>query len=155
VRRAVLEVAPNPTPGLDAMACIRAFSLAVAAALAAAALSPGRAGDWPPAAYVVTDGARIEAPLTRAQPDPARGAAVAADPARGGCDGCHGAQGRAIDPATDPAALRLWIVNAAILRPGLTDHAFYDLAEADPAAPTRLTAQEVEDLVAHLTARAR
>lgn len=106
-------------------------------------------------AYVVSDGARIEAPLTRAQPDPARGAAVAADPARGGCDGCHGALDRTIDPATDPAELRLWIVNGSILRPDLADHAFYDLEKSDPAAPTRLTAQEIEDLVAHFTARAR
>jgi hypothetical protein len=106
-------------------------------------------------AYVVSDGARIEAPLTRAPGDPARGAAAAADPARAGCELCHGDDGLAIDPAMDPAALRLWIVNGAILRPDLPDHAFYDLAQADPAAPTRLTAQEVEDLVAHFTARAR
>jgi mono/diheme cytochrome c family protein len=138
------------------MARRRAFFLAVAAAaLAPAAPAPGRAGDWPPVAYVVSDGARIEAPLTRAQPDPMRGAAVAADPARGGCDACHGAQGRIFDRGMDPAALRLWIVTGSILRPDLADHAFYDLAEADPAAPTRLTAQEVEDLVAHYTARAR
>jgi hypothetical protein len=134
----------------------RALSLHVAAAaLALAPGAPGRAGDWPPLAYTVTDGARIEAPLTRAQPDAARGAAAAADPARGGCDLCHGAGRRAIDPAIDPGALRLWIVNGGVLRPDLADHAFYDLAEADPAAPTRLTAQEVEDLVAHFTTRAR
>jgi mono/diheme cytochrome c family protein len=135
----------------------RAFALSSAPAAALAFLAPqdATAGDWPPVAYTVSDGARIEAPLTRAPGDPARGAALAADPARGGCDGCHGAGGKAIGPAADPAILRLWIVNAAILRPALTGHAFYGLSEADPAAPTRLTAQEVEDLVAHLTARAQ
>jgi hypothetical protein len=125
-------------------------TLAAALALAAAA-APAAAGDWPPVAYVVADGRAIPAPLSPAPPDPAAGAAVAADPARGGCDGCHAA-----GPAeTDPATLRLWVVNGAILREGLAGHAFYDLSEDDPAAPTRLTAREVEDVVAHFAARAR
>jgi sulfur-oxidizing protein SoxX len=132
--------------------------LMIAAALCAHAAA---AGDRNPVAYTVINAAEIPTPLSAAPADAARGAAIAADPARGGCLACHGDAARTpplrrIAPRLSEAALRLAVVNAAIRNPALADHAFYDVAQpaADGEAPpeTRLTAGEVEDIVAWLSA---
>ncbi|SEA19763.1 c-type cytochrome [Rubrimonas cliftonensis] len=129
-----------------------------ALALLAGAAAPTLAGDARPTAYVVRDAAAIDRPLTETAPDAADGAATAAV----FCAGCHGAGAApALSAAVagrDAPALRLAIVNLAVARPEIEGHAFYDLPPFDPEAAamptTALTAQEVEDLVAHLLALA-
>ncbi len=133
--------------------------LMIAAALCAHAAA---AGDRNPVAYTVINAAEIPTPLSAAPADAARGAAIAADPARGGCLGCHGDDAQApplgrIARRLSEAALRLGVVNAAIRNPTLADHAFYDVAQpggAEGEAPpeTRLRADEIEDIVAWLSA---
>jgi sulfur-oxidizing protein SoxX len=115
-------------------------------------------GDRAPVAYTVVDGAAIPEPLTETPGDAARGAEIAADPARGGCLACHDGEA-SLDGAgaRQPSGrLRLMVVNYAILDPDVGKPAFYDIPEPaglDDAAPppeTRLTAAEVEDVVAWL-----
>lgn len=130
-------------------------SLALWLVLLAAAAT---AGDREPAAYVVVDGVSIPEPLTGAPGDAARGAAVAADPARGGCLACH--RGAAaldgVGSRLDAGRLRLMVVNYALVDPGVAKPAYYDIPDADghddaaPLPETRLTAGDVEDVVAWL-----
>jgi sulfur-oxidizing protein SoxX len=129
-----------------------------AAALAALAALAAAAGDRAPVAYVVVDAAAIPAPLTDAPGDAARGAEAAADPLRGGCAGCHdgaAAPDRAAMAALPEGRLRLAIVDLAVLDPAAAEHAFYDIVPdeaGERVAETRLTAQEVEDVIAWLRA---
>jgi sulfur-oxidizing protein SoxX len=138
------------------------FLAALAALLAALLAAPVAAegGDRRPVAYVVVDGAAIPDPI--APPgDPVRGAALAADPERAGCLGCHdGVSAPAlagVGARREAGVLRLSVVNLGVLRPEVEGHAFYHVlapGEAPEAqvGETRLTAQEVEDLVAWLAA---
>lgn len=130
--------------------------LAVIVALLAAAAAA--AGDRDPVAYVVVDGAAIPEPLTETPGDPARGAEIAADPARGGCLGCHAGPTRldGVGARLPTPRLRLMMVNYGLVDGDVDKPAFYDMPEtgdADDAAPlpeTRLTAGEIEDVVAWL-----
>ena len=138
----------------------------LAAALLLAAPAPAAAGDRAPVAYTVVDGAEIPEPIA-ALGDPRRGAEIATDPERGGCLGCHALGGRVAPDAAFGAPLdgvgarrssgflRLSVVNYAILEPSVGGHAFYDVIERDAPdleiGATRLTAQEIEDLVAWLS----
>ncbi len=128
--------------------------LVCAAALAGSATL---AGDRNPAAFTVVDGTEIPDPLAEAG-DPARGAAVAADPALGGCLACHGADGPAgalsgLAERRSVGRLRLSLVDLGLIAPGVEGHAFYvPVGAADGPEPprTRLTAQEIEDVLAWL-----
>lgn len=131
--------------------------------------------------YVITDGARIEESLTGAPADPARGRALYADAERAGCAVCHGMPGetgavRISVPGADgepelrpvprlgdvgarlPAGeIRLWIVAPEALEPEAAMPAFYAAGQRrgaeDPLyGGPRLTAGEIEDLVAYLSA---
>ena len=142
---------------------LRAARPLASALLASIPLAPCvAAGDRAPVAYTVVDGASIPEPLGGLAGDAARGAAVATDPERGNCLGCHGETAAplpALAAGRGAGRLRLAVVNLAILDPGIADHAFYDVADLGEApealvGTTRLTAQAVEDVVAWLRAGA-
>lgn len=130
-------------------------------------LEEARLAATPPAvSYVIVDGAGVPEPLVKdGAPDLERGAQVFAADDRGGCVACHrlGDQGGGAGPALDGvgvrlplAALRLWIVNPAALAEVPGKPAYFSVFDPPPDADapvTRLTAQEVEDLVAFLAAQ--
>lgn len=102
--------------------------------------------------YVIEDASRIPESLTGEPGDPARGRALYEAPMRGGCTACH---------ATLPgegltaAEIRLWIVAPAVADPGTEMPPYfaagYREAVDDPLhGGPRLTAGEIEDLVAYL-----
>ncbi|MCI4662591.1 MAG: c-type cytochrome [Neomegalonema sp.] len=114
--------------------------------------------------YEIIDGERINDPLTDTPPDAERGRALFADINEAGCLSCHrvsgmGGMGRALDGIADrvsPAALRLWLVNPKIRQPQTSMPAYYEIAGQDPQAEDftgepRLSAQQIEDLIAFLT----
>lgn len=130
-------------------------------------------------AYVIADGARIAESLTGAAGDAARGRALYADAERAGCAVCHGEPGQAgavrisvpgpdgepeertvpdlgaVGRRLDPGEIRLWIVAPRALLPDAAMPAFYAAGQRrapdDPLyGGPRLTAAEVEDLVAYL-----
>lgn len=124
------------------------------------------AGDRQPVAYVVVDARAIPEPLA-GPGDAVRGRAVATDPTRGACFACHAAPGAGTPGVVgaaplaeaaaglDAGALRLAVVHLPIRDPAVEGHAFYDVSDVGEVADervgeTRLTAQEVEDLVAWL-----
>lgn len=118
-----------------------------------------------PFAYDIVDGFEIPEPLGGVAGDPARGPAVA----EAHCMACHAMPGEGdpegrqsltvLSAGFSPGRLRLAIVHLGLLNPGQDDHAFYDLPPFDPTADappaTRLTAEEVEALVAWLSRPAR
>jgi len=93
----------------------------------------------PAAAYVVLDGARIETPLAPGPADPARGAALFADPEAAGCVVCHAAPGLARLDAI-PRLLRERLPRPAAAPPAeaeaaaVPEDAFADATESAPAA---------------------
>lgn len=132
-----------------------------AAALALASIAAGAAtAHAEPAAYAIVGGAEVPEPLTASPGDGERGAAIAADPDRGGCLSCHGEGGdaapaRALAAGLSTGAIRLAVIDLSARRPALDGHAWYDVI--DVGAPgsvgeTRLSAQEVEDVIAWLLA---
>ncbi|MGF1552830.1 MAG: c-type cytochrome, partial [Paracoccaceae bacterium] len=162
----------RPSAGAAASAMLAAVSLLAATGLAAAG-PPFPGASAPFVAYTVVDGARIEPSLTGVPGGRAAGRRLYADP-RAGCVTCHGlpeaaAAGRAPFataprpgvPALDgvggrlgAGAVRLWLVAPGFLAPGI-EHSVYAVGQrTDPADPfwggPRLTAAEVEDLVAFL-----
>ncbi len=125
-----------------------------------------RAAAPPAVSYVIVDGGGIAEPLAGTDaPDPERGRSVLLAPDRGNCVACHrlGDDGGGAGPALDGVgvrltvgALRLWVVNPAALTEAPDKPAYFSVFDPPPeaAAPeTRLTAQEVEDLVAYLAAQ--
>lgn len=140
----------------------RSSRSALAALLIAAA--PVRAEPIVP--YTVTDGARIESSLTGRAGDPRAGAALVwHDAARTRCVLCHGAPGLSAPALSapgvvrEPAVLRLWLVAPGVIDPALAFHSAYApgqrLGADDPLhGGPRLTADEIEDLVAWLAAGA-
>lgn len=122
------------------------------AAILCAALGTAAIAD--PVPYVIVNGAEIPESLTGAPGDPARGAALFGDPGVG-CSDCHG---RDVGADLSPGVLRLWIVAPEARDPDVSMPAFYGADPpaadgSDPGGP-RLSAAEVEDLVAYLSARA-
>lgn len=140
----------------------RLFAGTLAAALIPAAAA-AQIGDREPVGYTVLDGSAIPAALSEPG-DAERGAAIAADPALGGCVTCHAITGHDAPESAAPdlagvgarlpeGRLRLMVVNYAIVDPEIADHAWYEVRdigetpdEAEVGA-TRLTAQQIEDLV--------
>jgi len=140
----------------------------VAAALAAS-VAGAADGPAPIVAYTITDGATIEESLTGA-PGPApgnfgHGAALYAAEPPAGCAACHGKPGQPgprsgpdlakLGARMSPGRIRLWIVAPQVIDSATPMPAFY--ASGQRTAPDdplyggqRLTAQEVEDLVAYL-----
>lgn len=131
-----------------------------------ASIDAARAAARPPAVtYVIVDGVGVADPLTEGEPDPARGRSVFESPERGNCVACHrlGDVGGGAGPALDgvgvrltAGALRLWIVNPRALVETEDKPAYFSVFDPPPNAPapvTRLTAQEIEDVVAYLTAQ--
>jgi sulfur-oxidizing protein SoxX len=141
---------------------LAALGPALAAAFAPAG-DPARgeeaAGGPPPesiVAYTIADGRAIPRSLTGAPGDPARGAQLFGPEAEGGagCADCHRAA-RIRAGGTAPGALRLWIVAPAAIDPETEMPAYYAAGQRDGAADPlyngpRLTARDVEDLVAYL-----
>ncbi|MEL6318728.1 MAG: c-type cytochrome [Pseudomonadota bacterium] len=158
------------TNALPARAARSAIGAALAAAIAAGAAAqtadapppaPGHSG---PLRYLIEDGERVARPLTETAGDVARGAALVRDAARAGCESCHSfAPGGAdrdkhalhdVGARLSESALRLWMINAAVLAPDTEMPAYYSLfptAEAEePRSGPIFTAQEIEDVVAYL-----
>lgn len=141
---------------------------ALAGLLAAAApLPPAWAAD-PVVAYTITDASEIPESLTGAAGDPERGRAIYASEPRAGCHVCHGIPASTGGAPQGPeltgvgarltaGAIRLWIVAAEVLRPDTPMPAFYAAGQRtgadDPLyGGPALTAAEIEDLVAYLSA---
>ncbi|WP_340109667.1 c-type cytochrome [Pikeienuella sp. HZG-20] len=128
--------------------------------LPALALAPVAALAAPLVDYVVEDAASIPAPLAEWSGDPGPGAALYA---AAGCAGCHDGDG-APDFAEMGARLsageiRLMIVEPRIVDPETAMPAYYTPGKAGEAPDelvgrTRLTALEIEQIVAFLTAGA-
>ena len=115
--------------------------------------------------YVVENGATIPVPLAEGEYERAAGAALYRS---AGCADCHKAPGASDAPAIGPdlsgagarltaGEIRLSIVNPAILNPATEMPAYYDVGALgdvpdELVGRTRLTAKEVEALVAWLAA---
>jgi len=126
----------------------------------------------PVAAYVITDGRSIAESLTGRPGNAERGRALYRDAARAGCASCHerraaaavAPQGSGPAPGLgdvaerlEPGEIRLWIAAPRAIDPEAAMPGFYAPGQrrnpADPLyAGPRLTAAEIEDLVAYLTA---
>lgn len=142
-------------------------------ALLAAALAPARpAADEPVVSYTIVDGRTIPESLTGAPGDPERGRALYTGDPRAECAACHGEPGakgetgeRGDAPAPDlsgvgarlsPGELRLWLVAPEVPDEDTTMPAYYAAGQRTGAQDPlyggpRLTAGEIEDLVAYLT----
>ena len=123
------------------------------------------------APYTVRDGREIPEPLTGRPGDPMRGRRLYHNFTRTGCSLCHDTAEAPREPQSDSAApslhrvaerltpgrMRLWIVAPATIRPNTAMPAFHKPGQRsevdDPLyGGPRLTADEVEDLVAYLSA---
>jgi len=126
-------------------------------------------------AYTILNARSIPARLTDRPGNPERGRQLFFDRQRTGCSGCHGSPGGPGAEATpdsedapDLAGLarrmeigtaRLWLVAPAVLAPETEMPAFYAIAQrTDPNDPRygepRLSAEEIEDILAYLYANA-
>lgn len=122
------------------------------------------------ASYTVKDGRAIPESLTGAPGDPVRGRRLFHNFSRTGCSLCHDTAEAPRPPDSDrtappldrvadrltPARIRLWIVAPETIRPRTTMPAFHKPGQRidveDPLyGGPRLTAAEVEDLVAYLS----
>lgn len=136
-----------------------------AMALAAAPADTRARPAEPVVAYTITDGSAIEASLTGAPGDAARGRALFASEPRADCAGCHGLPGAGGERSAPDLAgiggwqpagtLRLWIVAPAVIAPGTEMPAFYAAGQRKGAEDPlhggpALTAAEIEDLIAYL-----
>jgi sulfur-oxidizing protein SoxX len=132
------------------------------ALLGAALAAPGRAGEAV-VAYTIVDGRAIPASLTAGPGDAARGRALYEAEPRAGCPACHGLPGRpqaapdlaGVGARLSPGEIRLWLVAPAVLREGTAMPAYYAAGQRTGAddpfyGGPRLTAAEIEDLVAWL-----
>lgn len=162
--------APRLTLFAAALKRLAAAPLLVAPLLVASAAAEAPA---PVVAYTVQDAERIEDSLTGAPGDAAAGRALYLDEARTACSVCHGdpetgtppppmATGGA-SPALDGVGrrldaprLRLWLVAPEVLSPATPMPSYYRAGQRfgaeDPLyGGPRLTAAEIEDLVAYLS----
>lgn len=135
----------------------------LAGALVGAALAgPATAGDAV-VAYTIVDGRMIPESLTGEAGDAGRGRALYEAEPRAGCPGCHGLPGApgtapdlgGVGARLSPAEIRLWLVAPGVLRGGTAMPAYYAAGQRrgadDPLyGGPRLTAAEIEDLVAWL-----
>ncbi|MEO0426485.1 MAG: cytochrome c [Pseudomonadota bacterium] len=131
------------------------------------------------APYTIVNGRSIPQSLTGARGNAAEGLRLYLDHVRSGCQACHGipdapgtrghpGRGGAAPPAEgvpgldrvgarlSPGAIRLWLVLPDLLgQPGAMPSVYAAGQRTDPADPLhggpRLTAQQVEDLVAWLS----
>lgn len=110
----------------------------------------------PIVAYRITDGARIAQSLTGAAGDPDAGRALYGSEAAG-CTVCHGPADADPSPfgTREAGVIRLWIVAPEAIDPATEMPSFYApgqrLEADDPLyGGPRLTAAEIEDLVAYL-----
>ncbi len=143
----------------------------IAVAMLLGAKATPQMGDALPVAYTVVDGAAIPEPLA-AGGDAALGRVLAADPEIGGCAACHAWPGHShvetpqheaghdlagVGARRSEGFLRLAVVNYAIIDPDFADHAWYavrdfeDAPEEAAIGATRLTALQIEHLVAWLS----
>ncbi|MEM6933770.1 MAG: c-type cytochrome [Pseudomonadota bacterium] len=123
-------------------------------------------------AYTISDGQRIEVPLTRKTGDWQRGRDLFFDRSLTGCSSCHGSPG---GPGAEIAAenrnapdlsgiagrmsegeIRLWIVAPVVLKPETEMPGFYLAGQrTDADSPVIngpwLNANQIEDIVAYLT----
>lgn len=157
---------------------LHALPLLITAPLATAQ-DPGGRSQAAVAPFTVTDGQRVEDSLTGRRGDAARGLRLYMQPARTGCIGCHGVpeapglgaaqiaeMARAprggvpsldrVGARLDAARIRLWLVAPSFLAgPGVKPSVYALGQRTDPDDPLwggpRLTAGEVEDLVAWLS----
>lgn len=116
-------------------------------------------------AYTVVDARAIPESLTGAPGDAERGRALYAGDPRAGCAACHGMPGAPRDGSApdlsgvgarlDPAEIRLWLVAPEVPAGETAMPAYYAAGQRTGAEDPlyggpRLTAGEIEDLVAYL-----
>jgi len=147
---------------------MRALNWATIAGLLVTAMPPAQAAE-PVVAFTIIDASEIPESLTGATGDPERGRAIFVSEPRAGCPACHGVPTSAGGAPQGPdltgvggrltsGAIRLWIVAPEVLRPDTPMPAFYAAGQRigaeDPLyGGPALTAAEVEDLVAYLSAQ--
>lgn len=139
-------------------------------ALLAAALAPDRpaAAGEPVVSYTIVDGRAIPESLTGEPGDAERGRALYADDPRAGCPACHGEPGAKGETGEaeapdlsgagarlSPGELRLWLVAPEVLDEDTAMPPYYAAGQRTGAEDPlyggpRLTAGEIEDLVAYL-----
>lgn len=150
------------------------WQAAMIVSLVAAAASAHRvAGAQSPRVvpYTIENAREIPESLTGLVGDGERGRQLYFDRERSGCSGCHGSPGgpgaEAVGQGSNApslagvagrmslGAIRLWLVAPDVLKPGSAMPAYYAAGQRDnPNDPRfgepRLTAAEIEDLVAYL-----
>lgn len=97
-----------------------------------------------PFAYTIVDAMSVPAPLGGLSGQTRRGATTFEKT----CAPCHTAAALA---GAEAGSVRLAIVDLSVMKPEAGDHAFY---EPDEEGHTRLSARNVEDIVAYLGSRA-
>ncbi|MFK7941465.1 MAG: c-type cytochrome [Paracoccaceae bacterium] len=121
--------------------------------------------------YTIENASEISKSLTGRKGDSERGRKLYFNRERTGCSGCHGSPGgpgaeanaedarapnlTSVAARMGEGVLRLWIVAPEVLRPGTEMPAYYAAGQRDdPNDPrfgeTRLSAAQVEDIVAYL-----
>lgn len=143
------------------MGTVARISLGAAALLVAMGLAARAAG--PVVAYTIVDARAIPESLTGAPGDAARGRALYAGEA--GCAACHGLPGAPAEATAPdlagvggrlaPGEIRLWLVAPELRDAGTAMPAYYAAGQRrgveDPLyGGPRLTAGEIEDLIAFL-----
>ena len=137
----------------------------VIAAVIVIAAAPALAETPRVVAYTIENGVRIKHSLTGEPGTPSAGRELFIDTAATGCALCHGdpegapGEARALDglgARMDAGTIRLWLVAPAILSPDTDMPSYYEIGQRDdPKDPffgqTRLSAAEIEDLVAYLS----
>ena len=161
----------RPGPGRRGTAAPATGAMLLAGLLAGLLAPAGLARPQEPVvSYRIVNASEIPDSLTGGRGDAGAGQALYFDQGKTGCSGCHGAPA---DPeaAARPAAgapglgeitgrltegeIRLWIVAPQVLAPDTAMPAYYAVGQRDdPKDPRfgepRLTASEVEDLIAYL-----
>lgn len=154
----------SPGPSRRARRALRACAVFLVCLAA-----PGRAQE-PVVGYAILNGGSIPASLSGRKGNAVAGRTLYSDADRAGCSGCHGSPDGpgAPSPGAPPAPkldrvatrlsegeIRLWLVAPEVLSPGTAMPAYYAVGQRDdPSDPRfgepRLTASEIEDLVAYL-----
>lgn len=128
--------------GCGALKRLSAILLALGAPAAAAGLS----------SYVVVNANAIPRPLVEGAADPELGAALML---AAGCSACHQKDLNRIGERMTEGEMRLMLVAPEIRAPGTTMPAYYRVgvygeAPEDQVGQTRLSASEIEAIIAHL-----
>ena len=144
-------------------------SVAFLAPLGAPALADDRI-----VAYTIVDGRTVPDSLTGDPGDPEAGRKLYFDRDLTGCSGCHGSPGgpgaqpdangakapelTGIGDRLDEGTIRMWLIAPQVLAPGSEMPGYYSVGQRDDEndplyGSTRLSAEEIEALVAYLASQ--